>query len=70
MKHMTQILLLTALVCLVCHGAMAAAPATPTPAPVPIAQRVSEPPEQIRQVLELAYHEWSTLAGKTLPKVN
>lgn len=71
MKRLTQFAALMAALCLLWTGsAMAAAPATPTPTPVELAAEVQAPPQQIQDVLDLAYHEWSTLAGKTLKQVN
>lgn len=45
--------------------------ATPTPPPVRVPVEIlDEVPEQIQQVLDIAYNEWSTLNGKNLPKCN
>lgn len=71
MKRFLRCLALTLTLCLISPAALAAkSTATPTPPPVEITQRVQTPPEEIRQVLELAYSEWETLNGKTLKKVN
>lgn len=44
-----------------------AAKATPTPPPVAISTEAPvQPPEQIQQVLDIAYNEWAELDGKTL----
>lgn len=46
-----------------------AAKATPTPPPVAISTEAPvQPPEQIQQVLDIAYNEWAELNGKTLKK--
>ena len=48
-----------------------AAKATPTPPPVAISTEAPvQPPEQIQQVLDIAYNEWAELNGKTLKNVN
>ena len=45
--------------------------ATPTPAPLEIdPEVVTEVPETIRQLLDLAYSEWESLGGKALPNPN
>ncbi|MBR2718925.1 MAG: hypothetical protein IKB78_06505 [Clostridia bacterium] len=71
-KNMLRGLSLALILCLLAPVALAAKkPAdTPTPAPVAITQTVQQPPEVIRSVLDLAYTEWETLAGKTLKNVN
>lgn len=43
---------------------------TMTPAPIQVSESVLTPPEQIQQVLDIAYNEWQTLNGKTLSKCN
>ncbi len=43
---------------------------TPTPPPLAIAGAVAEPPTEIRKMLDIAYNEWETLAGKTLSDCN
>ncbi len=43
---------------------------TMTPAPNQVSDSVLTPPEQIQQVLDIAYNEWQTLNGKTLSKCN
>lgn len=51
--------------------ATAATKPTPTPPPIQIAEEApAEVPEQIQQVLDIAYEEWETLNGKTLKNVN
>lgn len=71
---MKRTLRFTALVtglCLMCTTAFAAkAQPTPTPPPVDISQQVLTPPEEIQQVLDIAYGEWESLNGKTLKRVN
>ncbi len=44
--------------------------ATPTPPPISIPGDVAAVPQEIQKVLDIAYNEWETLAGKTLSKVN
>ena len=58
--------LLFALVLLCSSSALAAKKekATPTPAPVEIQPEPAEPPEQIQHMLDIAYNEWETVAGK------
>ena len=63
-----RIAALALLMCLVTSMALAAT--TPTPPPLDITQEVMQPPEMIRNVLNIAYNEWETLAGSTLKKVN
>lgn len=71
MKGLKRAVALAAAVCVLAGGsAMGAAPATPTPAPVAITTQVQTPPQQIQDLLDLAYHEWETLGGKTLKQVN
>ena len=70
MKILKRAALLALLLCLVCAGACAAAKPTATPPPVQIPTEVQQPPEEIRQVLDIAYGEWERLAGKTLKNVN
>lgn len=60
--------LLLALV--LCVPAAFAASATPTPPPVEIASTVVQPPEEIQNMLGIAYAEWETLGGEKLPNVN
>lgn len=43
---------------------------TPTPPPIEIREEIVEPPEQIREVLDIAYGEWTELGGKVLKKAN
>ncbi len=43
---------------------------TMTPAPNQVSDSALTPPEQIQQVLDIAYNEWQTLNGKTLSKCN
>lgn len=48
-----------------------AAKATPTPPPVQITEEAPvEVPEQIQNVLDIAYREWEELNGQTLKRVN
>lgn len=72
MKHLIRALALTLTLCLVCGSALAASKpkTTATPAPQEIVTTVQTPPEEIRRVLDIAYNEWETLAGKSLKKVN
>ncbi len=66
-------LLIAVCVLLVAPQAEAAskkAKATPTPAPVEIEREVVEPPETIRNMLDIAWQEWDSLKGKALPKSN
>ena len=68
---MKQILRLTALLMtlmMIIPSALAAS--TPTPPPVAIEASPVQPPKVIRDSLDIAYAEWETLAGKTLPRVN
>ena len=44
--------------------------ATPTPVPLEISRDIAEPPEVIRNMLNIAYGEWESLGGKTLKKSN
>lgn len=69
MKHISALIILTLMMALLCPAALAAS-ATPTPPPVAIEQTPVEPPEIIRNALDIAYAEWETLAGKTLARVN
>ncbi len=54
------------------HEALAEKKPSPTmtPAPIQVSESVLTPPEQIQQVLDIAYNEWQTLNGKTLSKCN
>lgn len=71
MKRILQWVALVLACCLTSSAAMAAkSQPTPTPPPVEIAQAVQQPPEEIQQVLDLAYAEWESLNGKTLKRVN
>lgn len=65
-------LLLACILTLLCVPVFAAGSTkpTPTPPPVEIPTELEEPPELIEQVLEIAYGEWSGLAGKALKKAN
>ena len=54
--------------CLLCTCALA--DTTPTPPPLDIDEHVQQPPEEIRRVLDIAWQEWETLAGKTLKDCN
>ena len=71
MKKLIQTLALAMTLCLLWTSGLAAkSTATPTPPPVEIVTSVQEPPAQIREVLDIAYNEWETLAGKALKKCN
>ena len=71
MKNLLRSLAFALIICLMAPTALAAkSKATPTPAPVAVTHTVQQPPEEIRQVLDLAYSEWEALAGKTLKNVN
>lgn len=69
MKHCKRLLSLLLLLCLLAPEALAAK-STPTPAPLIISTEELEPPALIQSVLDIAYNEWKTLAGKTLKNVN
>ena len=69
MKMFMRCLAIALMMSMLCTTALAAK-ATPTPPPVEITQEVQQPPEEIQAVLDLAYSEWETLAGKTLKNVN
>ena len=72
-RWMLRALSLAAALVMAAPSAMAAksAKATPTPPPVEISEEVQdELPEQIRQMLDIAYAEWENLGGKKLNKVN
>lgn len=58
------------LLCVIPAFAAKKASPTPTPPPIEITTEVVEPPEEISHVLDIAYGEWSDLAGKTLKKAN
>ncbi len=63
--------LLLLLACLPVTGLAAKKKTTPTPAPRAITdQVVEEVPEEVQAVLDLAYTEWETLAGKALKRSN
>lgn len=71
MKKINRICALVLMLSLLTTSAFAAdSKTTPTPAPVQITAEVQTPPAEIQQVLDIAYHEWDTLAGKTLKKCN
>lgn len=53
-----------------CSAQVAKGEPTPTPPPVDTLTEVVAPPQEIQAVLDLAYAEWETLAGKTLARVN
>ena len=59
-----------ALLALLSVPAAQAATSTPTPPPVMIETSPVEPPEVIQNMLDIAYNEWETLAGKTLTTTN
>lgn len=71
MKKFLRSASLVLTLCLICSTAFAAkAQPTPTPPPVSIPQEVQQPPEEVQQVLNLAYAEWEALNGSTLKRVN
>ncbi|MBQ6173873.1 MAG: CHAP domain-containing protein [Clostridia bacterium] len=73
MKTCRKLMALCLILCCLCGNAAAAGKKkkTPTPAPVPVTQDViDEVPETIQSVLDLAYGEWETLAGKALKRSN
>ena len=51
-------------------SALAGSKATPTPAPVQIPDDVTDVPDMIRDLLDIAYREWETTGGSRLPKSN
>lgn len=69
MKKLLRCLSIALILCIISPTAMAAK-STPTPPPVAITQTVQKPPEEIQQVLDLAYSEWQELNGKKLKQVN
>lgn len=69
MKKLFRVLAMALALCLACTSALAAK-ATPTPAPVQIPTAIQSPPPEIQKVLDIAYNEWETLAGRTLKKCN
>ena len=70
-NQLKRFLALLTVLCLLLGSAQAKeSKATPTPAPLDIGTEIKTPPEQIQQVLDIAYNEWSTLAGKRLSKCN
>lgn len=73
MKKIIRTLALALALCLMTTPGFAASKktaATPTPAPAEIITEVQTPPAEIRNVLDIAYNEWETLAGKSLKKCN
>lgn len=66
---MKRIAALALLICLISSAALAA-DTTPTPPPLDIAQEVLQPPTLIRNMLDIAYHEWEELGGKALTDRN
>ena len=64
-----RILAVTLLMCLTASPALAAK-STPTPPPQDITQEVLQPPELIRDVLNIAYHEWETVGGANTDSPN
>ncbi|MCQ2458427.1 MAG: CHAP domain-containing protein [Clostridia bacterium] len=73
MKRIICLCLIAALIAACVPSGLAAskkAKATATPPPVETVTEPVEPPEEIRQMLDIAYNEWKTLDGKTLPKSN
>jgi len=53
-----------------CSFACADAEPTATPEPFQIPASLSEPPAEIRRMIEIALEEWETLDGKALPLSN
>ena len=43
---------------------------TATPEPLQISSHLSEPPEPILRMIDIAYEEWESVGGKVLPKSN
>lgn len=71
MKRLSRCMALLVCLCMLCPVTHAAKEQpTPTPPPVGIVQQVQAPPEEIQQVLDLAYAEWQELDGKALKRVN
>lgn len=72
MKNVLRALTLALVLCMLCTSGLAASKSktTPTPPPQEIPLTVQQPPEQIQNLLNIAYNEWNTLAGKTLKKCN
>ena len=68
MKHLRRIIAMLLVFILLIPAALAAS--TPTPPPVEINTSPVTPPESIQKVLDIAYTEWETLAGKTLKRTN
>ena len=64
--------LISLLVCVVLLPACGTAEAVPTatPEPLQISASLSEPPELILQMIEIARMEWESVGGKALPKSN
>lgn len=72
MKKVLALVLILCCICASCNCALAAskAKATQTPPPVDVIAEPIDPPEGIQRMLDIAYTEWETLAGKTLKKSN
>lgn len=72
MKAGRRLLALCMILCCLSGSALAAkAKPTPTPAPVPVtADVIGDVPETVQSILDLAYSEWETLAGKALKRSN
>ena len=68
MKRGFTLLLSLMLLLLPSFSLAAKAKPSPTPAPVEITTEVTDPPQQIRQMLDIAYREWEETAGKALKK--
>lgn len=65
-----RIAALALMMCLWTSMALAKTDPTPTPPPLDISQEVLEPPTLIRDMLDIAYHEWEELGGKSLSDKN
>jgi len=69
MKKLIALLLSLSLL-LTAGPALAKSKATPTPEPIDISVEPVDPPEQIQNLLNIAYNEWETVAGKDQGKKN
>lgn len=68
MIRFSRLMALTLVLCTLCSCALASA--TPTPPPVQMEPTVLDVPEEIQQVIDIAYNEWQELNGKRLKQVN
>lgn len=66
MKKVMRVIAFLLMLCVACPVLAA----TTTPLPAEIDPAVQTPPAEIQAVLDIAYNEWETLAGKTLSRVN